>query len=62
MTSDTQLDRSASPLASVSNQIHPREPDQKPHKLAEGTDAPPKDGTEPTGTPTNAFEGFGSFA
>ncbi|UYW24771.1 hypothetical protein OKC48_15965 [Methylorubrum extorquens] len=62
MTSDTQLDRSASPLASVSNQIHPSEPDQKAHQLAEGADALPKDGGKPTASPTNAFEGFGSFA
>ena len=61
MTLDTQLDRSASPLACVSNQIHPREPDQKTNKLAEAADAPPKDGIEPTAMPTNAFEGFGSF-
>ncbi|KAB7783469.1 hypothetical protein F8B43_4031 [Methylorubrum populi] len=62
MTSDTQLDRSASPLASVSNQIHPREPDQQTDQLAETADAPPNDGVEPLASPTNAFEGFGSFA
>ncbi|MCY1644960.1 hypothetical protein [Methylorubrum sp. SL192] len=62
MTSDTQLDRSASPLASVLNQIHPSEPNQMIHQLAEGADALPKDGSKPTAPPTNAFEGFGSFA
>jgi len=32
------------------------------HQLAEGADALPKDGSKPTAPPTNAFEGFGSFA
>lgn len=62
MTSDTQLDRSASPLASVSNQIHPREPDQQNDHLAEAADASLNDGIEPAASPTNPFEGFGSFA
>ncbi|QIJ73233.1 hypothetical protein GU700_00560 [Methylobacterium sp. NI91] len=62
MTSDTQLDRSASPLASVSNQIHPTEPDRKNDQLAEVADASLNDGIEPAESLTNPFEGFGSFA
>ncbi|GLS44656.1 hypothetical protein [Methylobacterium brachythecii] len=62
MTSDTQLDRSSAPLASVSEQTRPDtivRPDaplivieQASSDLEDSSDTPP----------TNTFEGFGSFS
>ncbi len=62
MTLDKQPDRTASPLALVSDQNYPENLDRMTDQpVADEQDAPEQRPQAPV-PPTNAFEGFGSFS
>ena len=62
MTLDKQLERSASPLASVSDPIYPENLDRTSDQPADTEDETASAATPPPSSPTDPFEGFGSFA
>ena len=61
MTKDVQLDRSASPLASVSDEIHPNQPKPVPDGPAEIQPPASADDPESAMAHVESFEGFSSF-
>ncbi|GEP09239.1 hypothetical protein [Methylobacterium gnaphalii] len=62
MTSDTQLDRTSAPLASVSEQTCPDTTDPFDAPLIENGRAASNSEDVSETPPTNTFEGFGSFS
>jgi hypothetical protein len=61
MTKDVQHDRSASPLASVSDEISSSLRTQGPDRPGEDAPAPAPDAQTPSTFESDSFEGFGSF-
>jgi hypothetical protein len=61
MTKDVQLDRSASPLASVSDEIHPNKPERMPDVSADVLPPTPPENPESAIAHVESFEGFSSF-
>jgi len=61
MTLDVQLDRSASPLATVSDEIYPS-PSPSPEHPGEDAPVPEADTTTAPTFESDSFAGFGSFS
>ena len=61
MTKDVQHDRSASPLASVSDEIYSSPRTRGPDRPGEDAPAPASDAQTTPPPETDSFEGFGSF-
>lgn len=61
MTKDVQLDRSASPLASVSDEIHPNHHGRMPDVPADDLPPAPTENPESAIAHVESFEGFSSF-
>lgn len=61
MTKDVQLDRSASPLATVSDEIHPNPQKRMPGAPAEDCLQAPEEDSESAAAHVESFEGFSSF-
>ena len=61
MTKDVQHDRSASPLASVSDEIYPNPLKRMPEAPADDLSPTPVDDTDLSAAHTESFEGFSSF-
>lgn len=61
MTKDVQHDRSASPLASVSDEINPNTLVITPETSAEDAGSAPREPEAPSASQPDSFEGFGSF-
>ena len=62
MTFDAQPDRPVSQLASISDQNHSTTPDPVSTAQVRPEAESSNDDGLPVQTPTNAFEGFGSFS
>lgn len=60
MTQDVQHDRSASPLATVSDAIHPPTLSRIPEPATDATETSAETET-PSTFDSDSFEGFGSF-
>ncbi|GJD72734.1 hypothetical protein [Methylobacterium goesingense] len=61
MTKDVQHDRSASPLAAVSDEIQPSLQTQSPDRPGDDAPAPAPDAQAIATFESDSFEGFGSF-
>ncbi|MCJ2044898.1 hypothetical protein MKK58_10215 [Methylobacterium sp. J-078] len=61
MTKDVQHDRSASPLASVSDEIYSPLQNQSPDRPGEDAPAPVPDAQTTSTFESDSFAGFGSF-
>lgn len=61
MTKDVQHDRSASPLASVSDEIHPNQHQRMPDLPADDLPPAPTQESESALIHAESFEGFSSF-
>ncbi|MCJ2036039.1 hypothetical protein [Methylobacterium sp. J-068] len=61
MTKDVQHDRSASPLASVSDEIHPPTLSRTPDTTGDDTASAAAEPEAPSTFDIDSFEGFGSF-
>ncbi|MDO9427556.1 MAG: hypothetical protein Q7T93_12070 [Methylobacterium sp.] len=61
MTKDVQHDRSASPLASVSDEIHPNPLKRMPDIPSEDVSPTPAEDADLAAFHTESFEGFSSF-
>lgn len=62
MTIDKQLDRTASPLAFVSDQNYPKDLEHAPDQSIADEQDTGEECVKPSPPPTNTFEGFGSFS
>ena len=62
MTLDKQLDRTASPLAFVSDQNYPENLDRPSDQPVADEQDTTEQRPQATVSPTNTFEGFGSFS
>ncbi|MFF8799688.1 MULTISPECIES: hypothetical protein [unclassified Methylobacterium] len=62
MTIDKQPDRTASPLAFVSDQNYPKDLDRTPDQPVADEQDNGDECARVTTPPTNTFEGFGSFS
>lgn len=62
MTLDKKTDRPSTPLASVSDPIHPENLDPISRQQGDIADPAAPECSEEAPAPTNAFEGFGSFS
>lgn len=62
MTKDVQHERFASPLASVSDEIHPPTLTRAPDDPGAGTDAAGAETEVASTFDSESFEGFGSFS
>lgn len=61
MTKDVQHDRSASPLASVSDETYPKSLERRPEPPADDLSPAPTEDADLSALHTESFEGFGSF-
>ncbi|MCJ2080033.1 hypothetical protein [Methylobacterium sp. J-090] len=61
MTKDVQHDRSAAPLASVSDEISPNPRKRRPDMPAEDVSPTPAEDADLAASHTESFEGFSSF-
>jgi hypothetical protein len=61
MTKDVQHDRSAAPLASVSDEIHLPTLSRTPDTIGDDTASPPAEPEAASTFDSESFAGFGSF-